>query len=114
MTEEKIQLYIKETVAHAKDSFFSENSNLVDMIMHKIEPTVEKSIEKHVNGKIRVLDAKITEYIKADELWKQEITPRIEIIKNVQGFGKVTLYFLGFISAIGGAIILVINLFKLK
>jgi hypothetical protein len=121
MSEEKIQQYIKDTVTHAKDSLLNENSNLVDMIVHKMEGHIEKAIDKHVNGKIRALDSKIDNYIaldlqwkKEDEQWKEDVKPQIQLVKDTQGFGRVTLGFLAFVTAIGGAILLVYNLFKLK
>ena len=121
MSEEKIQQYIKDTVTHAKDSLLNENSNLVDMIVHKMEGHIEKAIDKHVNGKIKALDTKLDNYIiadmqwkKEDEQWKEDVKPQIQLVKDTQGFGKVSLYFLGFVSALGGCIILIYNLLKLK
>ena len=104
--------YFEEIIIKAVQQGKQETSGLVEMVIHKIEPAIEKAVEKHVNGKIRALDYKIDEYIKHDLEWKAEITPQIESVKEFKGWGKVTLGLLGFLSAIGGCILLVINLFK--
>ena len=113
MNEDQIK-HFEEIIFKAVQSGKQETSGLVEMVIHKIESAIEKAVEKHVNGKIRALDYKIDEYIKHDLEWKEEITPQIQLVKDTQGFGKVSLYFLGFVSAIGGVILLVYNLLKLK
>ena len=61
----------------------------------KIQEAVGVAIEKHVNGKIRVMDARLTEYIKDDLEWKEQAAPTIELGNNIRGFGKVFAYILG-------------------
>lgn len=59
-----------------------ETSGLVGDILNRIEPSIEKSIEKHVNGKIRNLDSKLSEYIVSDNKWKDET--KIDIKENTE------------------------------
>lgn len=47
-----------------------------------------------------------------DRLWKKSAVPVIEMGRNLQGFGKVVLYVVVFVSAVGGAIFTVIELGK--
>lgn len=78
----------------------------------EIQKTIAISIEKHVNGKIKSLDKKFGEYVNKDEEWKKRAEPVIQMGQNIQGFGRVSLYFLGFISAVGGVILLLVKFFK--
>ena len=109
-----IQQGIKEAHALGIQSGKQETSGLVEMILHKMEEPIEKAVDKHVNGKIKALGIKIDDYIVSDLKWKEEITPQIQLVKDTQGFGKVSLYFIGFVSAIVGVILLIYNLLKLK
>ena len=86
-----------------------------------IEKTIENSIEKTVNGKIRILTEEfrehktvVNQYIKDDTEWKGKAEPVIQMGENVQGFGKVSLYILGFIASVAGAIAVIINLLRDK
>lgn len=47
-----------------------------------------------------------------DAEWKDSAIPVIEMGRNLQGFGKVVLYVVVFVSAVGGAIFTVIELGK--
>lgn len=111
MTESEKQEF-KEFIFQAVQSGKQETSNLVDSIIHKIEPAVEKSIEKYVNGKIRVMDGKLDAYIVSDNEWKALAQPVVDLGKNLQGFGKVALYTIGFVASVMGAILLFIEFFK--
>lgn len=102
MDDEKLQQYIKDTVAHAKNSLFHENSNLVDMIFHKMEDRIEKAVdkatEKYTNGRLKALDSKIDDYIKEDLEWKVKALPVIESGTKVLNFGTVGVGLLKFIT----------------
>jgi len=80
--------------------------------LETIKETIAHSIELNVNGKIRVLTEKMDDYIKSDEDWKKQAEPVIKMGENVQGFGKVSLYVIGFVAAISGAIMGVIKLIE--
>lgn len=67
-----------------------------------------------VNGKIDGIRTDLNTYIKEDLQWKERAQPAIDIVTNVQGFGKVALYVFGFIAAAGAAWALVAkNILKL-
>ena len=116
MSEQELKQFITQAIKEAHslglESGAKETSGLVHEVLHRIEPAVEKSIEKYVNGKIRSLDKKIDDYIISDLKWKEVITPQIQMVQNLQGFGKVSMYVIGFLSAILGLVLLIINLWK--
>lgn len=100
--------YINE--AHEKGVILgkADENSLLDII----EPTL-----KSINTKLTSLE----EYIEGDlawkeefEVWKKEITPQITLVKDFQGWGKVSLGLVGILSLVGGTIITLINLFKIK
>jgi hypothetical protein len=71
MDKETIE-QIEEFIFKAVQSGKQETSGLVDEVFRRIDPAIERSIEKNVNGKIRLLDQKITTYIENDDKWKEE------------------------------------------
>lgn len=109
---------IKEAHLMGLQSGKKETSGLVDLIMHKLESKIEESITKNVNGKIIRLTEKVDSYIlldtqwkEADEKWKEDASPAIDVVKNMQGFGKVSLYIIGFVASLTGLLITFINFF---
>lgn len=109
-----IQKAIKEAHISGIQSGKKETSGLVDDIIKRIEPAVEKSIDKYVNGRISVISQKLDDYIISDLKWKETADPVIEMGQNVSGFGKVSLYILGFLAAVAGAILAFTSIFKQK
>lgn len=113
MTKEEISQLIKETVAHARNSFDETDSNLVGSIMEKMDSAIEVSVKKHINGTISEIKEialqnkeNIANYILADNLWKEKAEPILQMGKNLKGFGKVSaIIFAGImgLSAIVGA-----------
>lgn len=75
---------------------------------------IKAVIRETVNGKIDKIDAKLDTYIKEDTEWKQKAEPVIKMGENVQGFGKVSLYIIGFIASAIGVIIGIIKLMEKK
>lgn len=108
MNNNDIQQIIKETVAHAKNSFFSEDSKLADHILQKMGGHIESTIDK----KLKPLEDKLDNYIVSDNKWKEEAQPVIEMGKNVQGFGKVSLYILGFVTSVSAGFYAFMELFR--
>lgn len=114
LTDKQLKYLIVETVAHAKNSLLSEDSNLSADILKKMDKAIELSVKTHVNGKIKSLDEKLDQYIIKDNEWKELITPQIEAVKSVQNWGKVSLGLITVLSTIGGFILLTIKLFTGK
>lgn len=111
--------HFDEVIAKAVQSGKKETSGLVDDILKKQDKYIGEAIEKHVNGKIRKLTEDFSthrlediEWKKGDREWKETAFPIIEMGKNMQGFGKVTLYLVGFAASIGGLFLMVENFFK--
>jgi CHAD domain-containing protein len=98
--DEQDKQYFDELILKAVQSGKKETSQLVDIVIHRIEPAIEKAIEKYVNGKISTLSHKLDNYIESDNEWKKTAQPVIEMGKNVTGFGKVSLYLLGFVASV--------------
>jgi hypothetical protein len=108
MTDQHTQQLIKETVAHAKNAFFSENSQLASSILDKMEGRIIATIQRE----LKPLDSKLDSYIKEDNEWKVMAMPVIEMGKSVQGFGKVSLYMLGFIASVSAGFYALMEFFK--
>lgn len=84
----------------------------IEDLKKSIDHQLKIGIEEHVNGKIRQLTAKFNAYVEKDEEWKDRAEPAIMMVQNVQGFGKVALYGIGFISAVSGLALLLSKFFK--
>lgn len=82
-------------------------------IRQDIKDQVAESIEKNVNGKIRNMDKKIDDYIKADEEWKTSVTPPINIMRNAVVFTNTLLWIFKVIGLVGGASGAVYGIIKL-
>lgn len=96
-------------------------AELQKTILTKIDTTVDKSIEKYVNGKIRNLSEKVDDYIKNDlehrEIykaetleWREKIDKKVEPLDNLIGWSKTSLYFLGFLASVGGVVLIILKL----
>lgn len=86
----------------------------------ELQNTIAESIEKNVNGKIRALDAKVDNYIKIDlehkeyeraetTEWRKGADEKLQFVVDLQGFGKVTKYVMGFIVSLGGAVAIILG-----
>ena len=98
----------------------------IQKVVDGIIPKIQNTVVQTVNGKIdrihkilesqnEIMDSfhtKVEKHIESDVLWKEKAKPVIDMGENMQGFGKVTLYFVGFVSAFLGAILLVKEFFK--
>lgn len=104
--------HFEEIIFKAVRSGKKETSGLVDEIMHKMENGIEAAINKNVNGKIKILDAKVDAYIISDNKWKDEYSPYLEGIANITGGGKILVWLAMAVSSIFGAYLLVKNYFK--
>lgn len=91
MTPEE-KAHFEDLIVKAVQSGKKETSDLVDMIMHKLENGIEESINRNVNGKIKVLTQRFDDYVISDNEWKDGVTPSIEIMKKIQGSSSVIRY----------------------
>lgn len=106
--------HFEELLLKAIQSGKKETSGLVDMIMHKLEKEIDPAIKKHVNGQFTSFKEEFRAYVSEDIQWKKDAMPVIEMGRNVQGFGKVSLYMVGFVASVAGAIAILFNLLKDK
>jgi len=115
MTQQELE-HIKEFIFQANQSGKQETSGLVEQIIHKMEAkldtTIQKGIETHVNGKIRKIDEKIDAYIVSDNAWKEMYSPYMKGIASVIDGGKITGKLVIFLGAIGGAVLAIRAWFK--
>jgi len=84
-----------------------DQAKYVQQLTAIIDSSVASAIEKHVNGKIRALDSKITQYIIDDTKWKEDADPYIKLASHISGTWKFAVYF-------AGGILVLIALFKAK
>jgi hypothetical protein len=84
-----------------------------------MQKTIADSIESNVNGKIRGLDKRVSEYILADTLWKESdlqwknrSQPSIDLGANLIAAAKVLGYIAGGAAAVFGILKLVEFLIK--
>lgn len=79
-------------------------------IIETIQQTTAESVEKHVNGKIRNLDAKFETYIKEDTAWKETVQPVLDAWNTAGNVGKFLKWSSSIIIATG--VIFSIKFFK--
>lgn len=103
---------IKESHSVGLESGGKEISNLADTILHKIEPIVEKSIEKYVNGRVKALDTKFDAYVVKDLEWKAQALPVIVAGNRALTFGSVSIGFLKLVAILGVAVGFIHAFFK--
>ncbi len=111
MTPEDEQKF-KDFIFQAVQSGKKETSGLVDEILYKMGDHIEEAINK--NSKLNLLSNNFHAYVKEDNAWKVKAEPVIKMGENVQGFSKVSLYIVGFIASVTGAIYAIINLHNNK
>lgn len=74
---------------------------------------VTKNLED-VTKNLAVLSEDFKDHKEVINTYIKDTKPVIEMGKNVQGFGKVSLYILGFFASVSGAVLLIINYFDKK
>ena len=112
MDKQEIQNFIKDTIYLASQSTKRENSSFVSDIISKMDKTIKISVAEHINGKISQIKLMMENYIQSDNEWKEQANPVLDMGRNVQGFGKVSLYILGFFAAIAGAVFYIIDFLR--
>lgn len=86
--------------------------------LDEIKEAVADSVKAVVNGKIdklqtimeqhmeddKIVADRLIQHLAKEEEWKKKAEPVIEMGTNISGFGKITLYLIGFIMAFVGII----------
>lgn len=107
---------LEDLLVKANQSGKQETSGLVDLVIHKmeakLETSIQKGIETHVNGKIKKIDEKLDAYIVSDNAWKDTYSPYVKGLASVSDGGKIMGKFVIFIGAVGAAVIGIKSLFK--
>lgn len=103
MEQKDIQQLIKDTAYMVANSTNKEHSRFI--------AELRESNQKMAN-EFTTFKQEVRDYIKRDDEWKVMAMPVIDMGKNVQGFGKVSLYILGFIASVSAGFYAVIELFK--
>ncbi len=73
-------------------------------ILSEVTAKLDKLIDDFHDHK-----TKMENHIEHSLEWEKDAKPVIEMGKNVQGFGKVSLYILGFFASISGAVLLIVK-----
>ena len=76
-----------------------------------IEVSVSRSIETNVNGKIDMLRNEINTHNILHENDMKRILPVVEAFEASKTSGKIVLWVAGTITAVGGAILILMRLF---
>lgn len=80
--------------------------------LEQIQKTLTETIKIVVNGKIDRMNVKLDTYIKEDneyktrfkedtDVWRKGADEKLELVSNIRGFGKVFMYIVGIIVAVG-------------
>lgn len=76
----------------------------VEEMTKAINSSVAEAIEKHVNGKIRGMDSKLSAYILKDEDWKKISEPYINLAISIERTWKFFVY-------VGSGILILLGLY---
>jgi len=63
----------------------------MDLLISRVEEAVDTKIESKVNGKIKLLDEKLSGYIEVDMQWKKDNEPALNNMKNLTGAWKTVI-----------------------
>lgn len=87
--------------------------------LQEMTKAIEITIEKVVNGKIKIIDEKLNlftsetrgwrnrefnDYVKNDEEWKELALPVIKVGNSLYAVAKIAVYFFGGLATIAGGI----------
>ena len=90
----------KEQFEELKEAFLDQS-----FMMHQSTKRENSGLHGDLKNEIKDVKNIVTNYIETDEKWKKDVTPAITLVQNVQGFGKVSLWFLGVLGSVVGVII---------
>lgn len=105
MKDEQIQQIIKETAYMVANSTNKEHSRFIAEL---------RESNKQIATEFTSFKQEVRDYIKRDDEWKVMAMPVIDMGKNVQGFGRVSLYILGFVASVSAGFYALMAFFKEK
>lgn len=82
------------------------------VLNEEIKHYLEQIIRETVNGKIDGISKKLDDYIKDDNEWKKENEPYLQGLENLTGGAKIVLWCAMFVSAVGGAVVMIKQFLK--
>ena len=122
--EKEVQAYLDRALVTGK----ADSSNLADHILKKIDSGLQVGIEKYVNGHLREIKGHLKDQdgillniqseqgsmkMKLDNL-ELVTKPAVKSFDWIMTFGKVALWVAMAITAIGGALFMVIKLTQMR
>lgn len=78
---------------------------MTDQQEKRLLQKVESAVVQTVNGKIRNLDVKVTDYIQADTRWKEENQAALDNMRNITTTWKILLSLFGSLAVVAAAIV---------
>lgn len=105
IVESRFESFAKTTLEVISDSHKKYHTETIKTIDEKLDSNIEKAIGKYVNGKID----KLTLMVQGLDI---ETKPAVTTVSFARTFGIVLLWVCGAIISVGGATLVLINLFK--
>lgn len=100
--------HLEGLIVKAVQSGKKETSDLVGDIIHRIEPAVERSIEKYVNGHLREIKTHLGQQDIKLEAIEKKIQPVLENRQTVLNVGRFVIW-MGALAGASSAIIWLTN-----
>ena len=96
-----------------------ETSDLAGSILNKMKSQIAESVDISVNGRIKDIQktleeqnitmhehfSKSDQHMESDKIWKEMYTPYIKGLASLSDGGKIIVYIIITLSAVGGAIL---------
>ena len=92
----------------------SEKQYFEDLLIKAIQATKSENsgLIGDLKKEIQSVHDKFDTFTKEDHEWKEDAKPIIDMGKNLKGFGKVLMYIIYVIAALGGVILTLRTVFK--
>lgn len=78
----------------------------------QLQEHLEDTIQKKVNGRIELLQATLTEYMKKNDTWQSEAKPALQVWANLNGFGKIMAYGFSVVAGAAGLLLIIEQIIK--
>lgn len=108
--DHKILEHLEGILVKAVQAGKQETSGLVGDIKRHL--TLQDTKLEELHDEFTVHKLVVENHYKEDKEWKDSAMPVIEMGRNVSGFGKVSLYVLGFFASAVGAVMLWFDFLK--